>query len=458
MKRRWTISIFLAFALGMLALLPFRNGLHAEGDGTPSVRPRIVRIVVDGSINPASAKYIHDAVAAAAEDQAEAVLLLLDTPGGLLASTRAIVSDFLSSPVPIIVFVAPAGAQAASAGAFITLAGHVAAMAPGTNIGAAHPVSMGEGAQNTDDSTNVPMTKATNDAAAFARTIAEKRGRNVAWAEAAVRGSVSITETEAQRDNVIDLVAKDLPDLLRQLDGWTVETINGMVTLRTLDAEVVDVDMTFQQKLLDTLSNPNIAYILLMLGMYGIFFELYNPGSIFPGVVGGICLVLAFYAMDTLPVNYAGLALIVFGVVLFILEVKVVSHGLLSIGGVVALFLGSVMLIESPPGAEFLEISLSVILAVTACTAAFFLFVVGKGLAAMRRIPTTGTAGMVGEIGRTVNALAPTGTVAVHGELWNARSADDGKIDAGTPVRVVGVQSLAITVVPVSLHTPQHSS
>lgn len=437
-----------ALALGMLCILPFQISLLAEGDTTHE-RPRIVRIVVDGSINPASAKYIHDAVTGANADGAEAVLLLLDTPGGLLASTRAIVSDFLASPVPVIVYVAPAGAQAASAGAFITLAGHIAAMAPGTNIGAAHPVSLGEGAQNTDDSTNVPMTKATNDAAAFARTIAEKRGRNVAWAEAAVRGSVSITETEALRDSVIDIVAQDVAGLLRQLDGRPVETTEGAVILRTRNADVVELDMTFQQKLLDTLSDPNIAYILLMLGMYGIFFELYNPGSIFPGVVGGICLILAFYSMDTLPVNYAGLALIVFALILFILEVKVVSHGLLSVGGVVALFLGSIMLIESPPGAEFLEISMSVVITVTACTAAFFLFVVGKGIAAMRRAPTTGTGGMEGETGRAIDVLAPDGTVAVHGELWKARSADGGRIDAGTLVRVVAVTGLTITVAPV---------
>jgi membrane-bound serine protease (ClpP class) len=420
--------------------------LMVSADATMQAQPLVMRIVVNGSINPASAKYIHDAMAEAADANAVAVVLELNTPGGLLASTREIVSDFLSSPVPVIVFVAPGGSQAASAGAFITMAGHIAAMAPGTNIGAAHPVTMGEGAQNVADSTNVPLTKATNDAAAFARTIAEKRGRNVAWAELSVRGSISSTESEALRDSVIDVVADNLGDLLQKIDGREVQTTNGTVTLRTAGAKVSDREMSFQQKLLNTLSDPNIAYVLLMLGMYGLFFELYNPGAIFPGVVGGICLILAFYSMNTLPINYAGLALIVFGVILFILEIKIVSHGLLSVGGVISLFLGSVMLIESPPGADFLQVSLSVIIAVTACTAAFFLFVVGKGIAVMRRPPTTGSAGMIGETGRIIDTLQPDGTVAVHGEIWKARSADRSTIESEAKVRVLRVENLTLVV------------
>lgn len=409
-------------------------------------QPRVMRVVVHGSINPASAKYIHDAIAEAVDADAAAVVLELNTPGGLLSSTREIVSDFLSSPVPVIVFVAPGGSQAASAGAFITMAGHIAAMAPGTNIGAAHPVTMGEGEQNVADSTNVPLTKATNDAAAFARTIAEKRGRNVAWAELSVRGSVSITESEALRDSVIDVVAINLRDLLQKIDGREVQTARGTVTLRTAGAQVFDRDMSFQQKLLNTLSDPNIAYVLLMLGMYGLFFELYNPGAIFPGVVGGICLILAFYSMNTLPINYAGFALIVFGVILFILEVKIVSHGLLSVGGVVSLFLGSLMLIESPPGADILQVSMSVIIAVTACTAAFFLFVVGKGIAVMRRPPTTGTSGMIGATARVIDALHPEGAVAVHGEIWKARSADQTTIEKESTVRILRVENLTLVV------------
>ncbi|MFA6234238.1 MAG: nodulation protein NfeD [Bacteroidota bacterium] len=407
---------------------------------------RVMRIVVSGTINPASAKYIHDAVKSAEDDGAAAIVLELNTPGGLLPSTRMIVSDFLSSKVPVVVYVSPGGAQAASAGAFITLAAHIAAMAPGTNIGAAHPVTWGEGNQNIADSSNIPLTKATNDAAAFARTIAEKRGRNINWAERAVRGSVAVTETEALRDSIIDIVASDLHELLRRIDGRVVRTRAGSVTLRTGNARVYDREMSFQQALLDVLSDPNIAYVLLMLGMYGLFFELYNPGSIFPGVAGGICLILAFYSMNTLPINYAGLALIIFGVILFILEIKIVSHGLLSVGGVISLFFGSIMLIESPPGADFLQVSLSVIIAITFCTAAFFLFIIGKGLAAMKRKPTTGIEGMLGEHGRTIDRLHPEGSVAIRGEIWYARSADGSHIPAEAEVRVTALENLTLIV------------
>jgi membrane-bound serine protease (ClpP class) len=343
------------------------------------------------------------------------------------------------------VYVAPGGAQAASAGAFITIAGHIAAMAPGTNIGAAHPVTMGDG-QNIADSTNVPLTKATNDAAAFARTIAEARGRNVQWAEQAVRGSVSITETEALRDNVIDLISRNCTHLLEQTDGRRVALPEDTITLRTAGAEIYDREMTFQQKILDILSDPNIAYVLLMLGMYGLFFELYNTGSILPGVVGGICIILAFYSMNTLPVNYAGLALIVFGIILFLLEIKIVSHGVLSIGGVISLFLGSIMLIEAPTGIEFVEVSLSVIIAVTVSTAAFFLFVVGKGIAVMRRKPTTGIEGLMGEVGVVTEILDPIGVVAVHGEIWKARSASGQPIAVRRKVHVTKVKDLMLHV------------
>ncbi|MCB2204256.1 nodulation protein NfeD [bacterium] len=404
----------------------------------------ILRIEINGSINPASAKYVCDAVRDADGEGYHAVLLQLNTPGGLLKATRDMVSAFLSSPVPVIVYVAPGGAQAASAGAFITMAGHIAAMAPGTNIGAAHPITMGEG-QNIADSTNIPLTKATNDAAAFARTIAEKRGRNVAWAERAVRGSSSITETEALRDSVIDIIAENERELLRSIDGRKVQTASGVVTLRTADAEVEWRAMNFQQEILDILSDPNIAYILLMLGMYGLFFELYNPGAIFPGVVGGICLILAFYSMNTLPVNYAGLALIIFGVILFLLEIKIVSHGLLSVGGIISLFFGSLMLIESPPGVEFMEVSLSVIITVTACTAAFFLFVVGKGIAIMRRKPTTGIEGLLSELGKTRETIDPVGSISVHGEIWKARSRGE-RIPSDATVRVVAIENLTLVV------------
>lgn len=404
---------------------------------------KVTVITISGSINPASASYVHDALSRAQQERHLALILQLNTPGGLLQSTRNIVSDFLSSSIPVIVFVSPRGGQAASAGAFITMAAHVAVMAPGTNIGAAHPVTMSEG-ENTDDSTNIMMTKATNDAAAFARTIAEKRGRNVAWAEESVRKSSSLTEREALDLNVIDFVADNIDDLIRKLDGYSTETVDGTVILYMDDIDVEYAEMTFKEKFLDTLSDPNIAYILMMLGIYGLFFELYNPGSIFPGVVGGICLILAFYSLNTLPVNYAGIALIFFGIVLFILEIKVVSHGVLSIGGVISLFLGSLMLFQTPTGVEFFEVSLSVILSVTLCTAAFFLFIVGKGIAIMKRKPTTGYEGLIGETGMVIDTCNPIGRVMVHGEYWKARA---GKmIEQGTPVTIVAVKDMVVIV------------
>ena len=301
---------------------------------------KVIVLNVDGAIHPACADYIEAGIQHTVEVGASCTVIKLNTPGGLLKSTRAIVTDFLEAEIPIIVYVSPSGSQAASAGAFITLAAHFAAMAPGTNIGAAHPVSL-LGQQD-----SIMMEKATNDAAAFIRTISEKRNRNVQWAEDAVRKSLSITETEALNENVIDTIAVNLDELFGMLDGLEIETAAGIKTLKTKHADIVEFEMTFSQKLLSILSDPNVAYLLLMFGIYGIFFELYSPGAIFPGVIGGICLILAFYSMNTLPVNYAGLALIILAIILFILEIKIVSHGVLSIGGVISLFLGSVMLID----------------------------------------------------------------------------------------------------------------
>ncbi|NOY05653.1 MAG: nodulation protein NfeD [Chlorobi bacterium] len=408
-----------------------------------SAQSRVTVVTIDGSINPASASYIIDALDDAEKAGDAALVLELNTPGGLLQSTRDIVSAFLSARIPIVVYVTPRGGQAASAGVFITLAANIAAMAPGTNIGAAHPV-FGQGG-DVEDSTNIMMTKVTNDAAAFARTIAEKRGRNIKWSELAVRKSVSLTETEALEDSVIDLVAGSLEELLKTIDGDSVETAAGMVAVSTADADIARREMSLKEEVLDILSDPNIAYILMMLGIYGLFFELYNPGSILPGVVGGICLILAFYSLNTLPVNYAGLALILFGIILFILEIKIVSHGILSIGGVIALFMGSLMLIDTPEGMDFMTISLSVIITVTACTAAFFLFVVGKGIQAMRRKPTTGKEGLVGETGVVVETLAPRGKVLIHGEYWNAVT-ESGEIAEGEEVVVNAVKSLLLIV------------
>ncbi len=400
---------------------------------------KVVVITLDGAINPAAADYIHYGIEQAVKRNAECLILKLNTPGGLLESTRNIVSDILQSPVPVVVYVDPPGSRAASAGVFITLAAHIAAMAPGTNIGAAHPVSL----QGKMDST---MTeKVTNDAAAFIRSISKQRKRNLQWAENAVRKSVSITETEALKLNVIDLIAKNMNDLLDKINGRKIQTVSGVSILHTKDAKIVNVDMSFQQKLLSILSDPNIAYILLMLGFYGLLFELYNPGSIFPGVIGVISLVLAFYSMHTLPINYAGLALIIFGIILFILEIKIISHGLLTIGGVICLVLGSLMLIKTDSAFEVFHISWQIIAAVVVITILFFTFVIGLGIKAQTRKPTTGKEGLLNETGEAISDLDPSGQVKVHGEIWRAVSIE-GKIIKGSKIIVAEVSNLLLKI------------
>jgi membrane-bound serine protease (ClpP class) len=321
------------------------------------------------------------------------------------------------------------------------MAAHIAAMAPGTNIGAAHPVEM-EGKMD-----SVMSEKVTNDAAAFIRTIAEKRNRNLKWAEDAVRKSQAITETEALDTNVIDLIAKNLDDLLSQIDGRQIETVDGIVTIHTKGARIEQMEMGWAEKLLDLLSNPNIALILFQLGTIGLILELYNPGSIFPGIVGVISLVLAFYSMHTLPINYAGLALIIFGIILFLLEIKIISHGMLAIGGVVSIFLGSIMLIRTSSVLEFAELSWSVIFASVIISTIFFVFILGLGIKAQRRKPTTGIEGLTGETGDVIETLKPDGLVRVNGEFWKAESLS-GTIEKGTRIRVVKINGLKLLVEP----------
>lgn len=399
----------------------------------------VVVLTIDGAIHPACSEYIKGGLENATDLGAACIIIKLNTPGGLLKSTRVIVSDFLESDIPIVVYVSPSGAQAASAGVFVTMAAHIAAMAPGTNIGAAHPVSL----QGMQDS--VMMEKATNDAAAFIRTISEKRNRNIKWAEDAVRKSLSITESEALDSNVIDFIANDVEELLTLIDGMDVETKGGVKKIDTRNPEIQSIEMTFTLKLLSILSDPNLAYILLMFGIYGIFFELYSPGAIFPGVIGGICLILAFYSLHTLPVNYAGLALILFAVILFILEIKIVSHGILSIGGVVALLLGSMMLIDQESFLEAMNISIELIILIVALSAAFFLFAVTYGIRAHRRKVSTGNEGIVGETGVAISNLKPSGQVQVHGEIWSAESEGD-EIKKGDAVTITGIEKLKLKV------------
>jgi membrane-bound serine protease (ClpP class) len=404
----------------------------------------VISIKIDGAINPVAATFIHRSIEKASTDNAVCLLIHLNTPGGLLKSTRTIVGDILESPIPVIVYVSPAGAHAGSAGVFVTLAADIAAMAPGTNIGAAHPITM----QGTPDS--IMNSKSTNDAAAFIRTIAEYRNRNLQWAEDAVRQSVAITESEALRKNIIDLIASNDRELLNQIDGKLIKRDSSSYVLHTRGATIQFLEMGFTEKLLNIISDPDIAYILLMLGLLGLLFELFNPGIIFPGIIGFISLVLAFYALNTLPVNYAGLALIVFGVVLLLLEIKVVSHGMLAIGGIVALLTGSLMLIRPGSGLEVMRISRALIISTVTITSGFFLFVIGMGLKAQRRKPVTGIKALVGETAVTLDELNPSGRVRIHGEIWNAVS-NSGMINIGEQVRVTEVKNLVLYVEQMSV-------
>lgn len=401
----------------------------------------VVVIRIDGVINPVSASFIHNGIEKAKMEKAACLVIHLNTPGGLLQSTRTIVSDILVSPVPVVVYVSPSGAHAGSAGVFITLAAHIAAMAPGTNIGAAHPINL------IGKADSVMNIKATNDAAAFIRSIAEKRKRNLEWSEEAVRNSLSITENEALKKGVIDVIALDEMTLLNQINGRKVSLNSGEVTLHTRGAKIHYVEMGASDRLLDFISNPDVAYILLMLGLFGLYFELFNPGAILPGIVGVIGLVLAFYAMNTLPVNYAGLILIVFALILFLLEVKVVSHGVLAIGGIVSLLLGSIMLFKSSSSLDMVKISTGILLSVTAISSIFFLYVIGMGLRAQRLSPIVGIDELLGLTGETLSVLDPLGQLQINGEVWTAESVR-GEINKGELVKVIKVKGLTLFVEP----------
>jgi membrane-bound serine protease (ClpP class) len=420
---------FFTLVLAMLAILSSRV------PGQESKQVLVIRVA--GIINPVSSEFIGKNIASANADAAEAIIIELDTPGGLDTSMRDIVKGIISSSVPVIVYVAPSGARAASAGAFITLAAHIAAMAPGTNIGAAHPVSMGGKMDET------MSAKATNDAAAYIRSLAERTGRNAKWAEDAVRKSISATETEALKENVIDLVSKDLATLLKDIDGKKVTTAAGEKTLRTADSTVTRKEAGLRYKILSFISDPSVAYLLLLLGFYGLFFELTNPGTIFPGVTGAIFLILAFYSFQTLPVNYAGLLLIVLAIILFILEIMIVSGGLLTIGGIISMVIGSLMLFESP--APFFRISLSLVIPAAILTAVFFTATLRLAYKALRTKTSTGGEGLVGTDGKAVTDITKDGgTAAVRGELWSAFS--DDTIKKGETVEIVSLSGLKIHV------------
>ena len=405
----------------------------------------VVSIRIDGTINPVTADYIHRGIERAQKEHAECLLIELNTPGGLLKSCRVIVGNLLESPVPVVVFVSPSGSQAGSAGVFITLAAHIAAMAPATNLGAAHPVS-----GNPQEQPDAVMNeKITNDAAAFIRSIADKRHRNIQWAENAVRNSVSVSENEALTENIIDLIARDKRQLLEKIDGQTIETAAGSRILHTRGAGIEFMEMGFAEKMLNIISDPTIAYLLMMLGMYGLLFELYNPGAIFPGIVGVIALVLALYSLAMMPINYAGLSLLVFGIILFLLEIKIASHGLLAIGGAVSLLLGSLMLIRTTSTLDLVRISRAAIYTTVALSVLFFLGILGMGLKAQRRRPVTGQEGLIGQTGISIDPLAPVGRVQLYSEIWQAITVG-GAIGKGEKVKVVGLDKLTLHVKPIT--------
>ena len=422
MKLKFLVVLLLVFSVFFI----FDTARAAKGD--------IYIVKVADAISPGPAEFIHNSIAKAEAEQAACLIIELDTPGGLAESMRLIVQDILGSRVPVVVYVSPPGARAASAGVMITMAADVAAMAPGTNIGAAHPVGAGG-----KDISGKMSEKVINDMVAQAKSVAEKRGRNAEWVEQAIRESVSVTETEALKENIIDIIAKDTDDLIRQLNGRKIKD-KGVLTLDK--AEKVIVNPSLRTKILRTISNPNIAYILLMIGFAGLYFELSHPGAIFPGVIGGIALILAFFALQTLPVNYAGILLIILAIIFFIMEMKISSYGLLSVAGIVSLLLGSLMMFKDTGPA--MRLSLKVLLPTIILISGFFVFVAGLVFRAQMSKPRTGTKGLVGEIGVVKKALTPEGKVFVHGELWNAKA--EKTIDENTKVRVVNVENLMLEV------------
>ena len=410
-----------------------------QGAPAHSASPLIVVATYEGVINPVAAEYLHESVQFAEKSGAELLVFQLDTPGGLDTSMRTMVKDITGSQVPVAVYVAPTGARAASAGVFLTLSAHIAAMAPGTNIGAAHPVAMGGGEMD-----KVMKEKVENDAAAYIQSIAERRGRNTDWAVDAVRKSVSATAKEALDLKLIDGVPENLTQLLKDLDGHEVVMGTNPITLHTKDAQIREFPMTWRLEALKALSDPNIAYVLMTIGTIGIIAELYNPGAILPGVVGGISLILAFYSLQSLPVNYAGVLLLILGLVMLILEATVTSYGLLAIGGVTSLTLGSLMLMNEE--FPFYQLSWSVIVPVVALASGFTLLIVSFGVKSLKGKTVTGSEGLIGMLGSAKTDLNPGGQILVHGELWEAIS--DEPLKAGSQIQVTNINGLTLHVHP----------
>jgi membrane-bound serine protease (ClpP class) len=417
----------------LLVLFASADAVRAEAR-----RPVFDVVTVNAVITPPIAEYIVQSINESARAGSEGLIILLDTPGGLDLAMRDIAKAILNAPIPVIVFVYPSGARAASAGVIITVSAHIAAMAPGTNIGAAHPVGIGIGGSM--DKTM--MKKVENDAVAYVRGIAKKKGRNEEWVEKAVRRSESITAEEALKHNVIDVMAASVDDLLRQIDGREVTTSKGKIVLNTKNAVVNMKKIGTRQKVLSAISDPNIAYILFLIGLAGLYFEFSSPGAVLPGIVGGISLILAFFAMQTLSVNYAGVALIIFAVILFVAELKVNSHGVLTIGGIVSLVLGSLLLFDT--GEPSLGVAWTVLVPAVTITSLFFVAVITLALKAQLRKKMTGSEGMIGMTGEAVTDVEADGKVLVMGEFWEAWS--DQPIVRGSKVKILEVKGLRLKV------------
>jgi len=413
--------------------------------GTGSAWADVIRVVVDGTINPVSAEYIERGIERASDQHAQALLIELRTPGGLVDSTRDIIAKMLASPVPVVAYVYPTGSRSASAGFYILEAADIAAMAPGTNTGAAHPVLMG----TTMDP--VMKEKLENDSAAFMRSFAGKRGRNVELAESGVRQSKSFTDQEAVQQHLIDYVAKDPSDLLNQIDGKAVKRFDGRSTvLHTAGARIVDYDMTLKEQILGFLMDPNIAFLILMIGAAAIYAEFNHPGAVIPGVVGIIFVVLAIFALNLLPVRFAGVALILTAFILFALEAKFATHGALGIGGIAVMILGALLLVDGPiPQMRIRPITA---VAVSIPFGLLTIFLVNIAVRARQGKVVTGERGLIGEIGVAQTQLRPDGKVFVHGETWNAHS--ESGAEPGQKVRVTAVRDLILTVEPESARVP----
>ncbi len=430
---------FLFTILSILLLLK-TDALAQTVSPAPPAPKAIHLLTYEGVINPVSSELFIAAIADAEKAGAQALIIQLDTPGGLDLSMRDIIKAMIASSVPIVVHVYPSGGRAASAGVFITLAAHVAAMTPGTNMGAAHPVAMGNEKMDAETS-----KKAENDAAAYIRSIAEQRGRNATWAEEAVRKSVSVTETEALKLKLVDVIAEDITSLLKQIDGREVTTAKGKQILSTAGAQIIKKELGLRHKILKAIADPNVAYILMMLGTTGLIAELYSPGLIFPGVLGAICLILAFYSFQTLPVNYAGLLLILLAIILFVAEIMITGFGLLAAGGVTALLIGSLMLFDTPHPA--LRIAPSVLFSTVFTVASFFLLLILVAWRTQKSAPAQEAGeggGVLGQVGIAKSDLNPTGSILIHGELWQAYAEET--ILAGEEAEVIKRTGLTLQV------------